>query len=1608
MVYNLIKLYGENSLQSSYADTVGITTFDSTEQQGFITYLPDATSAVVTEEINGQFDLVMSYPVTGDGYSELEINRIIACKPNPYSAIQGFRIYKISKPLDGIVEVTANHISYDLNGYLLNPFTTSGTPDTVIKAIGQNSATSCPFEFSSDVNKSVSKFSISTPKSIREVLGGNLSNELSLVQTCSGEFEFDNLSVALKEHRGSDNGVRISYGKNLTEFRFDEDSTPFYTGVYPYWSTTKKPESETTTTRSTTLTASSGGTQTFTATAQYGNMNLFLDVSIDSSGKATWNLYFKVVIAGGYHFRYQNSCEVVINGVKVFSTANVGEIDITGQPVNHVVQLSSGTTSSSIVASGTKSVPVSATFIQRQDLRGTWKISGNYTYDGTGVEVVTNVDTDDIYYCVTLDGSDKIHNYSTDSKTKKLYTLDLSKEIEMPKDSKGNYIYPDNTAAGQQARANIRSQLNTAFQKYLSENEDPTVFSDSLEVSFVDLAQSDEYADYVGLETVSIGDIVTVEFPAYNVSKAKECVKTEYNVLSDSYNNLTLGELTDTLASTIQNGTSLAQRNTVNAEQLKNAVNQNFNHINALTIDVGTIQADYIVVNQRITANEADITTLNAEKANIDFANINSAAISNLTAHSAWINYLSADSVFISNLTANSAWINYLSTNSAFISKLTANSAFINYLSASSAFISYLTANSAWIKYLSANSAFISNLTANSAWIKYLSADSGFINRLTANSAWINYVSANSVFASYLVANSAVIGSLSAYFAKVDFANITNAAITTLTAKSAFISALDAKWANISFANISLANVQSLFAKTGMISDLTIQSGHLTGELQFVTLRGDLIEVGTLVADRLVFVGDDGLYYQLNTNGVTVTAQQTEYNSLNGSVITAQSVTADKIYVSDLYAFGATIANLVLESGSIHTVNKTSPDNTTTGIFISSNSFAIGASRHYLRYWKDTGDNTWKLEVKGLITANEGSIAGWGIDTNVLYKETTTDPTIVTSQTQYQAGMGAPSNPGSSNRAFFLRSRTTEDGGLNYSNWDDLFAVFYNGKMIAKNADIEGKITAAEGNIGGWELTSTLIQHYTNGRPSGTPADGTTTRRMYLQSGDETAVNAICLREHVYSSSDGWSTDNKFVLTWAGKLIAKAAEIEGKVTATTLTLGTNATVPYSKLSGAPDLTVYISKDDQIGTAPSGAPTPSGSKGFKVTSDGLLIANNGIFYGTIYASAGTIGGWNISSSILDKYSNGEPEGTAADGTVTRRMYLQPGGTNAIGLIEWTYSTASSSWVRSNKFVLSWAGKLTAIDAAITGKITADEGYIGGTGGWVITTGKIYKGTAGSSKGIFLDATAGTTATVAGASHANLMIGVGANFGVDKDGCLFGTNVSISGSITATSGTFTGTVNASAGSFLCSSTGSQIYINSGAIVVRNASGTKVGEISHNSNSFNIVGVTGYNLNIGYGVSTAINIGYGASSINLGNAATGDVYSVAIYEATASTSGSYVRVDSNGLLHRYSSSSRYKSNVSVIPADDKIFDGLLDIKPKYYTYKKLSESDQRYGELMPGLIAEDILEHYPIACQKNQEGQPDDFDDRMVLVGTLSLLQKLYKRVDELERKVASYDK
>lgn len=192
--------------------------------------LTDAISCTVTEERNGAFELTMQYPDTGVHFDEITDRCIIYAIPSPYRAPQPFRIYRITRPMDGIIMVYAQHITYDLSGVPLNPFTAINAPDALSK-LSLNAAVDSPFTFWTD-KSTVASFAVSTPSSTRSVLGGSSG---SILDVYGGEYEWDGFTVRLYGHRGYDNGVVISYGKNLTDIEQDRNISNVATGVYPYW-----------------------------------------------------------------------------------------------------------------------------------------------------------------------------------------------------------------------------------------------------------------------------------------------------------------------------------------------------------------------------------------------------------------------------------------------------------------------------------------------------------------------------------------------------------------------------------------------------------------------------------------------------------------------------------------------------------------------------------------------------------------------------------------------------------------------------------------------------------------------------------------------------------------------------------------------------------------------------------------------------------------------------------------------------------------------------------------------------------------------------------------------------------------------------------------------------------------------------------------------------------------------------------------------------------------------------------------------------------------------------------------------------------------------------
>ena len=195
--------------------------------------LNDATSCVVSETLNGEYELEMEYPVNGIHYSDIQLRRIIFAKPNSYDRAQPFRIYSISKPIGGLVTVNAEHISYDMSGLPVRGAIEhyAWYVKDVFDHIKNNSVYPCPFTFSSDITEEKKAISLSKPRSVKAFLG----TDEGLLSLFGGEWEFDRYNAILHKERGQNRGVSIEYGKNLTDVTQDEACSEMYTAVYPYY-----------------------------------------------------------------------------------------------------------------------------------------------------------------------------------------------------------------------------------------------------------------------------------------------------------------------------------------------------------------------------------------------------------------------------------------------------------------------------------------------------------------------------------------------------------------------------------------------------------------------------------------------------------------------------------------------------------------------------------------------------------------------------------------------------------------------------------------------------------------------------------------------------------------------------------------------------------------------------------------------------------------------------------------------------------------------------------------------------------------------------------------------------------------------------------------------------------------------------------------------------------------------------------------------------------------------------------------------------------------------------------------------------------------------------
>lgn len=222
----------------------------------------------------------------------------------------------------------------------------------------------------------------------------------------------------------------------------------------------------------------------------------------------------------------------------------------------------------------------------------------------------------------------------------------------------------------------------------------------------------------------------------------------------------------------------------------------------------------------------------------------------------------------------------------------------------------------ATIEWEKVSKSFITDLTADNAYIEHLKATIGEFGYITAENADLTY---------------ATITSLRAVDGKID--TLSSKAITTenLSAKVAALGYLsaesaDLKYANIKLSNIEVADIATLFTEVGLIDRATIVEGHITGFLDSVEVNAANITAGTLVADRILLKGENGLLYSLNNLGEL---QSKTIDTLDGYILTDRTVNADKIVAKSITANELDVEKVFADSAVIKKIF--SQDVTATG-----------------------------------------------------------------------------------------------------------------------------------------------------------------------------------------------------------------------------------------------------------------------------------------------------------------------------------------------------------------------------------------------------------------------------------------------------------------------------------------------------------------------------------------------------------------------------------------------------------------------------------------------------------------------------------------------------
>lgn len=127
------------------------------------------------------------------------------------------------------------------------------------------------------------------------------------------------------------------------------------------------------------------------------------------------------------------------------------------------------------------------------------------------------------------------------------------------------------------------------------------------------------------------------------------------------------------------------------------------------------------------------------------------------------------------------------------------------------------------------------------------------------------------------------------------------------------------------------------------------------------------------------------------------------------------------------------------------------------------------------------------------------------------------------------------------------------------------------------------------------------------------------------------------------------------------------------------------------------------------------------------------------------------------------------------------------------------------------------------------------------------------------------------------------------------------------------------------------------------------------------------------------------------------------------TSSSSGTNLASLDGSFVLKSSSSKRYKHDIKKVESDSvpdeinpkKLYD--IDVVSYKYNNDYLQSTDQRYDTDIPGFIAEDVYEKYPIACNLDSHGRPEMWEINIMFPAALKLIQEQHEEIEKLKERI-----